>query len=166
MTFNFARASARAFLPSSPFSPRATIRLCITGRRSTPMNMCSVLQSPTPFAPKSLARFASSGVSAFVQTCNFAFSSAHARIFLKSSVNVASTIFASPAMKSPVVPSTVTQSPFLKTLLPTVRVSLLRSISAAAQPQTAGLPIPRATTAACDVIPPREVITPCEAKSP
>ncbi len=148
MTLSFASASLRAFTPASPFSPSATIKLCITGSLSTPMNMCSVLQSPTPFAPKSRALLASSGVSALVQTCNFAFSSAHVRIFLKSSVNVASTIFASPAKKFPVVPSTVTQSPFLNTLSPTVRVSLARSITASSQPQTAGLPIPRATTAA------------------
>ena len=165
MTFNFARASLRPSLPSA-LPVKATIKRCIVGSLSTPMNMCSVRQSPTPLAPKSRARFASSGVSAFVQTINFEFSSAHSRIFLKSSVNVASTILASPAKKFPVVPSTVTQSPFLKTLSPTVKVSLSTSITASSQPQTAGLPIPRATTAACDVIPPLEVTTPFEANNP
>ena len=147
ITFNFARASLRSSFPES-LVPSATTSLCITGSLSTPMNICSVLQSPIPFAPNSLARLASSGVSAFAQTICSAFSSAHERIFLKSSLKVASTIFASPAKKFPVVPSTVTQSPFLKTLSPTVKVSFSTSITTRSQPHTAGFPIPLATTAA------------------
>ena len=40
------------------------------------------------------------------------------------------------------------------------------SIRIASQPETQGLPMPRATTAACDVLPPREVRIACAAKKP
>jgi len=42
----------------------AIIIACITGNRSGAINMCSVLHKPMPSAPKSLAFWASSGVSA------------------------------------------------------------------------------------------------------
>jgi hypothetical protein len=39
-------------------------------------------------------------------------------------------------------------------------------MSIASQPETQGFPMPRATTAACEVLPPRLVRMPCAAKKP
>jgi len=48
-------------------------------------------------------------------------------------------------------------SPSLMTVLPTRISRLCRSIDSSAQPATHGRPRPRATTAACEVEPPRAV---------
>mmetsp|Transcript_58391 Transcript_58391/g.142801 ORF Transcript_58391/g.142801 Transcript_58391/m.142801 type:complete len:326 (+) Transcript_58391:1457-2434(+) len=71
-------------------------------------------------------------------------------------------------MTSPVLPLIESICPSLKTwpvdLM--VIVPAPSSISKSSQPQTHGLPHPRATTAACEVTPPRAVRIPCEAHIP
>ena len=69
-------------------------------------------------------------------------------------------------MTLPVVPSIVIQSPSLSTLPSIVAVRLRRSITIASKPATHGRPMPRATTAACDVAPPRAVRMPFAAIMP
>ena len=67
-------------------------------------------------------------------------------------------------MTSPAVPSMEIQSPSSTTVDPTANEPAeMRSFSA---PTTAGLPQPRATTAACDTRPPRAVRMPSEASIP
>ena len=58
---------------------------------------------------------------------------------------------------SPVLPSIETSSPSLMIWSPTVIIFFLASISSAPQPTTQHFPHPRATTAACDVMPPVDV---------
>ena len=60
-------------------------------------NMCSVLQSPIPSAPNSLALAASVGVSALVLTFNFLYLSAQAIILQKSPETLASTVGIAPS---------------------------------------------------------------------
>ncbi len=64
-------------------------------------------------------------------------------------------------MTRPVPPSIVITSPSRSLWLPMRTVFLPVSISRPSQPATHGLPIPRATTAACEVMPPCAVSTPC-----
>ena len=160
ITFSLSSAATRSSRDS------ATTSRCITGRRSVAMNMCSVRQRPMPLAPNSRARLASSGVSALAQTSCPAASSAQPSSLLKSSEKVASVSGTCPASTRPEEPSTVTKSPFFRVLPRLVRVSDSRSIAISSQPQTAGLPMPRATTAAWLVMPPRLVTTAAAAKRP
>ena len=66
-----------------------------------------------------------------------------------------------PRISSPVPPSIVMTSPSRTTTSPTVKVRFCTSMRAASTPATQGLPMPRATTAACEVMPPCAVTTPC-----
>ena len=67
---------------------------------------------------------------------------------------------------SPVRPSNATQSPS-RTVCPfTVNVLPCSSMASSPAPTIEGLPIWRPTTAACDVIPPVAVRTPCDTHMP
>ena len=67
---------------------------------------------------------------------------------------------AAPSMTVPVPPSIVIRSPSLRACPPIETVRATVSISRPSQPATHGLPMPRATTAACEVMPPWAVSTP------
>ena len=67
---------------------------------------------------------------------------------------------------SPEPPSIVIVSPSASVVPPIVIVRAPRSIVSPSQPATHGFPIPRATTAACEVIPPCAVRTPLAWMSP
>ncbi len=69
-------------------------------------------------------------------------------------------------MTVPAVPSIVSRSPSRSTCPASVAVPARSSNVSASQPLTHDLPIPRATTAACEVAPPRAVSTPREAIMP
>ena len=132
-----------------------------TGSRSSAMNMCSVRQRPIPWAPNSRALAASSGVSAFARTFSRRISSAQPRIVSKSSlicggtsVDLADDHAAGAAVDRDRVA--------LGERLAADRDRRARRgrSSASSQPATHGLPIPRATTAACEVMPPCAVRIP------
>ncbi len=73
----------------------------------------------------------------------------------------------SPTYTAPVVPSMEIRSPSLTTTPPgAVNRRAFTSTSSSSAPHTQVLPIPRATTAACEVLPPREVTIPCAAIMP
>ena len=61
----------------------------------------------------------------------------------------------------PVVPSIEMKSPSWNSLPASVNFLFSSSMMISPQPDTQQVPIPRATTAACDVIPPRTVKIPC-----
>ena len=69
-------------------------------------------------------------------------------------------------MMRPIEPSRVIQSPRFTTFFPTVKVPASASTWTSFAPATQHLPMPRATTAACDVIPPRAVRMPFAAAIP
>ena len=154
------RAAAGRARPAAPASSRAMIISCTTGSRSGAMNMCSVRQRPMPSAPNSRALAASSGVSAFARTRSRRSSSAQSRIVPKFSSIAGGTSRTGPTITRPVPPSIVITSPTFSVCSPIVTVWALASIESPSQPATHGFPIPRATTAACDVIPPCAVRTP------
>ncbi|MNS58099.1 hypothetical protein D3C72_910060 [compost metagenome] len=138
----------------------ARIISCITGKRSWAMNMCSVRHNPTPSAPKPRALAESSGVSALVRTPSVRNSSAQSINCWNSPESSGSIMGTSPWMTSPVPPLMLRMSPSLSTR-PATRSSLARrSTSMSSVPATQGLPMPRATTAAWLVMPPRLVSTP------
>ena len=60
----------------------------------------------------------------------------------------------------------VNESPSLTMVPPAVNWRLSRSTATDSAPATHGFPMPRATTAACEVRPPRDVSTPCAAIIP
>ena len=130
------------------------------------MNMCSVRQRPMPSAPNSRAFAASSGVSAFARTRRRRSSSAQPRIVPKFSSIAGGTSGTAPTMTRPVPPSIVITSPARSSCSPIVTVPAATSIESPSQPATHGFPIPRATTAACDVMPPCAVSTPRAWMSP
>ena len=111
--------------------------------------MCSVLQRPTPSAPNLIAFSISFGVSAFASTFNVLYSFTHLKKVSKSESIPASTSSIAPSITSPVPPSNEIIS-FLWKTVPSeqVIVSALRSITKSSQPETQGLPMPFATTAA------------------
>ena len=80
----------------------------------------------------------------------------------------ASTVLACPAKTSPVEPSSESQSPSFSTMFAprTLSVSLCSSTSSDSAPATHGIPMPRATTAAWLVMPPRAVRMPLETSMP
>ncbi|MNI28555.1 hypothetical protein D3C73_823350 [compost metagenome] len=130
------------------------------------MNICSVRHSPIPSAPKLLALTASSGVSALVKTLSPRNSSAHCSNSLSSVLISGSLSVTPPEITRPVDPSSVIQSPSRTITPPAVKSSASSSIRTSSQPHTHDLPIPRATTAAWLVIPPRLVSTPSAAMTP
>ncbi len=151
---------SRSSAARRPCSSEARIISWTTGSRSSPKNMCSVRQRPTPWAPNSRAFAASSGLSAFAHTWSRRTSSAHSRIVSKSSLIRGGTRSTSPTMTRPVPPSIVIVSPSCSNRPPRVIVFAALSMSRPSQPATQGLPMPRATTAACEVMPPCAVSTP------
>ena len=132
----------------------------ITGSRSSAMNMCSVRQRPMPCAPNSRALAASSGVSALARTLRRRRSSAQPRMVSKSSLICGATSGTAPTITRPVPPSIVITSPSASSRPLSEKVRASRSIVRPSQPATHGLPIPRATTAACEVMPPCAVRMP------
>ncbi len=150
--------------------------------RFSSKNMCSVRQSPIPSAPKTTATRASVGVSALARTPRRRRLSAHFRIRSKerktadcSGLSVFSSatcrtsdgrVGSGPRMTSPVVPSIEIQSPS-EALRPFARTSRRASSTVISPaPTTQVLPMPRATTAAWDVAPPRVVRIPAAACMP
>ena len=71
-----------------------------------------------------------------------------------------------PRNTSPVDPSMLISSPSAITTDPTLATRVAASTSSASAPQTQVLPMPRATTAACEVLPPRAVRMPLAAIMP
>ena len=127
--------------------------------------MCSVRQRPMPSAPKSRARRASSGVSAFVRTFSTRALSAQSSTRMRYGLNGSGCVTgAAPANTWPLVPSMVMTSPTASVVLPSVMVS--PEMCSASTPHTAGRPMPTATTAAWLVLPPRAVMMPLAAIMP
>ncbi len=128
--------------------------------------MCSVRHSPIPSAPNWRALAASGPLSALARTASLPLRilSAHPRMILNSSGGSPSDRGTSPTTTVPLVPSMEMMSPSATRTSPTVKASLsMRTFSA---PTTAGLPQPRATTAAWLTSPPRLVRIPSEAIMP
>ena len=155
---------ARCCLRSSSVSAMIMARTC--GSRSCCMNMCSVRHSPMPWAPNSRACLASSGVSALVRTPRRRTSSAQARTVFTFSSMAAGDSAAWPKITLPLAPSMEIQSPSLTTTSPTVNLRASTSTFRSWAPAMQGLPIPRATTAAWEVMPPWLVMTPWALISP
>src|SRR5439155_1394434 len=103
---------------------------------------------------------ASSGVSAFARTLRRRRSSAQPRIVSKSSLICGGTRSTEPTITLPVPPSIVITSPSESFWPPIVSVRASASIVRPSHPATHGLPIPRATTAAWEVMPPCAVRIP------
>ncbi len=135
----------------------------IFGSRSSAMNMCSVRHSPMPSAPRLRARLASSGVSALARIPSRRRSSAHPSTVSKLASTWASTSGTSSIVTQPFVPSIAIRSPSWMTVPLTLIVFDLTSIVSASTPTTAGRPMPRATSAACEAFPPSEVRMPLAA---
>ena len=146
--------------------PSAMIIARIFGGRSAAVNMCSVRQSPIPSAPSSRARRALSGSSAFARTPSLRSSSAQPSTRSKYSLTWASTSGTSSSVTQPRVPSIAIRSPARTTVPSTLIVRCSTSIASASAPTTAGRPIPRATSAACEALPPSEVRIPRAAWKP
>ena len=138
----------------------------IFGWRSAAMNMCSVRQSPTPSAPNSRALAASSGVSALVRTPRVRSSSAQPSTVWNSSLTFGSSSGTSSVVTTPALPSITSMSPSPSCVPFTRIVFAATSISSADAPDTHGLPIPRATSAAWLALPPSEVRIPLAAWKP
>mmetsp|Transcript_17127 Transcript_17127/g.40886 ORF Transcript_17127/g.40886 Transcript_17127/m.40886 type:complete len:379 (+) Transcript_17127:738-1874(+) len=156
-------------LPGAPSSCAAIMRRTAAMRSFEEKNMCSVRTSPTPVAPFLRATSQSSGVSALAYTSidrNRSTHSMNLPTSPDSTVGGTSSFF--PRTTSPVVPLSDTQSPSRNTspVDRTVTVLDATSTCSASHPHTHGLPQPRATTAAWDVIPPRLVRMPAAAHIP
>mmetsp|Transcript_6862 Transcript_6862/g.8504 ORF Transcript_6862/g.8504 Transcript_6862/m.8504 type:complete len:266 (-) Transcript_6862:1177-1974(-) len=130
-------------------------------------NICSVLQRPMPSAPLRRACLASAGESAFARTFIDRISSTHPMNTPKSPEDIfGGTIGWDPSRTSPVLPFNDSRSPSLRVTPPRVIVFPSSSMRRSPRPHTHVLPQPRATTAACDVIPPRAVRMPAAAYMP
>ena len=140
------RSSSKAAASSAGELARIIRRT--TGNLSGARNMCSVRHSPIPSAPSSRAFFASSLVSAFARTLILPLrtSSDHFRIVSNSFGGFEAISASCPSITSPVVPSSDNQSPSF-TVTP-FAVNELPEIFTASAPTMAGVPQPRATTAA------------------
>ena len=91
--------------------------ICLTDKiLSSSKNICSVLHSPIPSAPKSLAVFVSCGVSELVLTFNFLILSAQLISLEKSPEISGFTVGTLPKITLPVEPSIVIISPSLISL--------------------------------------------------
>ena len=155
MGSSFLRAARRSF----SLSARIMARMC--SMRSSAKNMCSVRQRPMPSAPNRRACLASRGMSALARMRRRRTGSTQVMNLTRSgSSGWASRVLSWPAMTRPVVPSSEIQSPCLK-VWPLTRSSFLASSTVQSPaPATQHLPMPRVTTAACEVMPPREVRMP------
>lgn len=139
--------------------------LRIRGSRS-PRNWCSVRHRPTPSAPSATAVVTSAAVSALTRTPSRRESSAHASSVDSSGGGPATLTLSVPAYTAPVRPSSDTASPSRRTRSPIRAVPAALSTRSPSTPQTAGLPAPRATTAACEAMPPLPVSTAVAASIP
>ncbi len=128
--------------------------------RSSPKNMCSVRQRPIPSAPNERARSASSAASALARTPSRRISSAHSSTRSNSSLIRGSIRSTSSTVTSPLEPSIAIRSPAWSSVSPTETTPFSESISSTEAPATHGLPIPRATRAACEDLPPSAVRIP------
>ncbi len=158
------RSSSSASASSAGVSARIMRRT--TGRRSSPRNMCSVRHRPIPSAPSLRALAASSPVSALARTASLPLrmTSAHDSTVSKAAGGLAAVSGTSPATTMPAPPSRETQSPSTSVMPLAVTWRSPRRRTSA--PTTAGLPQPRATTAAWLTKPPRAVRMPSEASMP
>ena len=143
------------------WTSRAMIISRTIGMRSSPKNMCSVRTRPMPTAPNSRALTASAGVSALARTVVVACAWAQPRSSRNSSESFGSTSGWAPTITSPVAPFSVITCPSRTTARPARKRWFSSSTTTSPAPTTQHLPQPRATTAACEVRPPREVSTPC-----
>ncbi len=157
---NLSRACWRSSVES------ARIISCTTGILSSEKNICSVRQRPIPSAPNFRACLASRGVSALARTLNFLISSAQDIYSANSPDSSGSMVATGPSITSPVEPFKVMISFSLIISLPIWSCFLASLTRAASQPATQHFPMPRATTAAWEVIPPREVSIPAAACIP
>ena len=177
----FWSGSSRWYAASSSSAVSAKIIWRTASTRSSPRNMCSVRHRPMPSAPRARAFADWSGVSAFARTWRRRRSSATAinrskaiQIFsARASASPArafsstdSSRGSSPTKTLPVKPSIVIVSPSLTVVPFAVNERDPRSILIWSAPQTAGIPSPRATTAACEFVPPADVKIPCDAIIP
>ena len=128
--------------------------------------MCSVRQSPSPSAPNLTANLTSSGVSALARTESCLSWSAQANSCPNSPVSSGGVTSTLPLITSPVLPLIDMASPSLMVVPLTVNCLFLASTWTSEQPATVGIPKPRATSAAWEVIPPLSVRTPLEASIP
>ena len=136
------------------------------GIRSGLKNMCSVRQSPIPSAPNRRARRASSGVSALARTPSDRYLSAHDRNSSTSSLRSGRSSLTASMMTSPVSPSIEIWSPSRMMRPPASNRRRSSCTTTSVAPTTHDLPMPTATTAACEVRPPREVTIPSAAYMP
>ena len=152
------RSCSRA--AASFFGVFARIIARTIGKRSGARNMCSVRHSPMPSAPFPRATFASAPVSAFARTAIFPLRmvSAHFSTVSYSAGGFAAASSRAPTMTSPDVPSIEMTSPCEIVVDPTEND--FPEILTASAPTTAGVPQPRATTAAWLTSPPRAVRMP------
>jgi len=130
------------------------------------INIRSVRHRPMPCAPRSRARCVSRVASALALAPSVATSSARDSSVAMSRENSTSTVGTSPKQTAPLAPPLVITCPSLCTAGPTWAVLLCTSTTMLSAPETQGLPMPRATTAACEILPPRKVRMPCAAKKP
>mmetsp|Transcript_5173 Transcript_5173/g.18550 ORF Transcript_5173/g.18550 Transcript_5173/m.18550 type:complete len:329 (-) Transcript_5173:1346-2332(-) len=142
------------------------IRRTVRMRSPVPKNMCSVRTSPTPSAPLTRAVVASSGVSALASTRSVLNSSTQDMKTSRSPPIAGGASSASPRMTSPVVPFSDSQSPSWSLTPPNDSHRFSSSTTSSLHPDTHVFPHPRATTAACEVIPPRAVRIPSAAFIP
>ena len=149
-----------------PASSSARIISRTAAMRASSKNICSVRHRPMPSAPKPRAVLASSGVSALARTRRRRTLAAQAISVWKSPVSSGSIIGTAPSSTSPFEPSMVMISPALKVRPRAVKVPAFSSIWISPAPETQGRPMPRATTAAWLVMPPRAVTMPRAACMP
>ena len=138
------------------------------GSRSSAKNMCSVRTRPMPSAPFLRASAASSGLSALAHTPRRRALSAQPSRMFSSAISSASgaLVATSPTNTSPVAPSMLMTSPSEITFPRAVAVPVRASKCSSSHPTTHGLPMPRVTTAAWLVMPPRLVRTASERMMP
>ena len=128
--------------------------------------MCSVRHRPMPSAPNLRAVSASTRVSALVRTFMRRSLSAQPIMVAKSPESCGCTVAISPTITSPVPPSSVMTSPAFSVRPLAVTVWVRWSMCSSPAPHTHGRPMPRATTAAWLVMPPRLVRMPAAACMP
>ena len=173
------RASSAALALGLVLAPGSSPR---PGLRRSPRNMCSVRHSPMPWAPKRRARAASSGVSALARTSSRRTASARSRVRAtaldqrrrtarrsRRSASPAESISGSGAEVDGARGAVDGDRPCPRsTTVPSAAVKRRAPVSTASSsaPHTQTLPMPRATTAAWLVLPPRLVSTASAATMP
>ncbi len=140
------RSSSSAAVSASGVSAKIMRRTI--GSRSSPRNMCSVRHRPIPSAPNWRALAASGPLSALARTASLPLRMASAQLRMTANSGGGSAVDSctSPRTTSPLVPSMEIMSPSWTVTSPAVND--LPSILMDSAPTTAGLPHPRATTAA------------------